>query len=144
MDQLKKFKIFIVDDEILYLNILEQYIRNIGIDDISTFNNGTECLDHLHENPDVVFLDYNMDTFNGYDILKKIKRINPNVYVVIVSGQARIKLAVDTLKHGAFDYIVKGDDVENKAKDIFRRIQTLNNILARTKPSFLKKLLLFL
>ncbi len=144
MDQLKEYKIFIVDDEILYLNILEQYIRNAGNENISTFSNGTECLNHLHKKPDIIFLDHNMDTFSGYEVLKKIKRVNPDVFVVMVSGQEKIKLAVDTLKHGAFDYIVKGDDVENKINDIFHRIVAVKNMLGRAKPNLLKKLLLFL
>ena len=68
-----KLKIFLVDDEIFYLNILEQHIRNLGYEDISTFDNGYACLDNIQEIPDVVFLDYSMGELSGYDVLKKIK-----------------------------------------------------------------------
>ncbi len=60
MDKLNKIKIFIVDDEILYLNIFAQHIRTLGYENIRTFEDGNECINSLAENPDVVFLDYNM------------------------------------------------------------------------------------
>lgn len=144
MDNLKKLKIFIVDDEILYLNIFEQYIRNLGYTNITTFQDGVECINNLNENPDVVFLDYNMEPLTGYEILKKIKRHNPNIYVVMISGQNEIKPAIDSLKYGAFDYIEKGIHEAQKIDSVFDRIHSVNDALERSKPGFLKTLFQFL
>lgn len=144
MDQLNKLKIFIVDDEILYLNIFEQYIRNFGYNDVRTFVDGNKCVNNLSDNPDVVFLDYNMEPFTGYEVLKKIKRFNPNIYVVMISGQNEIKPAIDTLKYGAFDYIQKGENEVQKIKDVLTRIHSLNDDIERSKPSILKTLFQFL
>lgn len=144
MSHLSQLKIFVVDDEILYLNIFEQYIRNLGYDNINTFENGNDCLNNLINKPDVVFMDYNMGNLSGYDVLKKIKRIDPNLFVVMISGQEEIKNAIDTLKHGAFDYIQKEDDVENRIKDVLQRVTIIKDSLERSKPSFIKKIFQFL
>ena len=144
MDNFKKIKIFIVDDEVLYLNIFAQHIRTLGYENISTFNDGNECINSLEENPDVVFLDYNMEPLTGYEILKKIKRYNPNIYVVMFSGQNEIKPAIDSLKFGAFDYIEKGSNEVQKINSVFKRIHSVNDALERSKPSLLKTIFQFL
>ncbi len=140
MKRSESLKIFVVDDELFYLNIFGRYIRNNGYDDVSIFQSGTECLNNLHRKPDVVFLDYKMDTMSGYDVLKKIKRFDPNIFVVMISSQNEIKPAVDTLKHGAFDYIQKGDSEEEKIKEVLNRILEFRDLMERSKPSLLKTL----
>lgn len=144
MDDIKKLKIFIVDDEILYLNIFEQYIRGLGYNNITAFQDGSDCVNSLGEKPDVVFLDYNMEPFTGYEILKKIKRYNPNIYVVMISGQNEIKPAIDSLKFGAFDYIEKGDSEVQKLDNVLKRIHIINDSIERSKPNLLKTLFQFL
>jgi polysaccharide export outer membrane protein len=144
MNSSSQLKIFVVDDEIFYLNILKQHICNLGYEDVTTFESGTECLDRLSEKPDVIFLDYNMDILSGYDILKKIKRFDPNIYVVMISGQEEIKPVIDTLKHGAFDYIKKGDVEEEKIKIVLESVLEVKDLLERSKPNLLKKLFEFL
>ena len=141
MDNSKQLKIFVVDDEIFYLNILEQHIRNLGYNEVITFTNGTDCLNVIAEIPDVVFLDYSMDTLTGYEVLKKIKRYDPNIFIVMISGQENIKAAVDTLKYGAFDYIQKGDMVEERIKHVLERILEVKQLLKLSKPNFLRKLI---
>ena len=64
--------------------------------------------------PGIVFLDYHLDSVNkdaldGLDVLREIKEKSPETEVVIVSGQDKIDVAVNTMKYGAFDYIVKGE-----------------------------------
>ncbi len=144
MDNLKKLKIFIVDDEIIYLNIFEQHIKSLGYTNVTTFQDGSECVNSLIENPEVVFLDYNMEPFTGYEVLKKIKRFNPNIYVVMISGQNEIKPAIDSLKFGAFDYIEKGSNEVQKINSVINRIHSVNESLERSKPSLLKTLFQFL
>ncbi len=137
-------KIFLVDDDTYYLHILEQHLLNIGCQNTQLFENGTDCLDHLQEKPDVIFLDYQMDTLTGYEVLKKIKRFDPNIYVVMISAQDQIKPVVDALKHGAFDYLQKGDNEPQKVKDVLQRIMDIREILDRPAPNFLKKIFMFL
>jgi polysaccharide export outer membrane protein len=133
-------KIFLVDDDAFYLNLLKQHLSNLGCEQISVFENGTDCLNQLQDNPDVVFLDYSMDALTGIEVLNKIKRNNPNIFVVMISAQDNIQPAVNSLKQGAFDYIEKGDDDQSKIKDVLQRIIEVKELLDSSKPSIFKRL----
>ena len=61
----------------------------------------------FHQRPAIIFLDYTMEEMNGIDVLQSIKTFDDNINVVFISGQERVNIAVDALKYGAFDYIVK-------------------------------------
>jgi DNA-binding NtrC family response regulator len=141
---MQNLKIFVVDDDLYYLNLFGQYLANLGCSHVTTFENGTDCLLQLEQQPDVIFLDYQMDTLTGYEVLKKIKRHNPNIYVVMISAQDQIKPVVDALKHGAFDYLQKGDNEPQKVKEVLSRIIEVKDILQRSQPSILKKIFQFL
>ncbi len=117
-----QLKFFIVDDDLFCANAYEQYLKNLNYTDILYFATGEECLNSLDLKPDVIFLDHNMDDMNGFETLKKIKRYNPNIYVIMVSGQKEINIAVDALKYGAFDYLVKDHTVCQKMQNSINRI----------------------
>jgi len=134
------FNIFLVDDDPFYLALLKQKLVSRGFENISSFTSGVDCLEHLSNKPDVIFLDHNMDTFTGYEVLKKIKRQDPNIFVVMISGQEDIKTAVDSLKHGAFDYILKANDDDHKIAEVLNKIQQVKELQRRKKRSFLKSI----
>lgn len=137
----KTTKIFLVDDDLFSLNVYRQNLENLGYKDVSLFLNGTICLNNLHQKPTIVFLDHNMDDLNGFEVLKKIKRYDPNIYVVIISAQESMKIAIDALKYGAFDYIIKGDNESEKMKNVLLRIESIKNEIPNAPISFIKKLL---
>ena len=143
MSNLKELKVFIVDDEIYYLNILAQHIQNLGCHEVTLFTNGADCLAELPERPDVIFLDYRMDTLSGFDVLKSIKRYDSDIFIVIISGQSDIKVAVDSLKYGAFEYIKKGDMVGDMIENVLERILEVKSLLNQAKPNLLRKLFQF-
>lgn len=143
MEANKNFKIFIVDDDTFSLSLFEQNMKNLGYNDITTFGNGTDCLNNLSQRPNVIFLDHNMDTLTGFEVLKKIKRFDPNIYVVMVSAQEDLKTAVNSMKYGVFDYIMKGDDENRKMENVLLRISEIQETLKR-KNSIIKKFLPFL
>ena len=144
MEIVKNYKIFLVDDDLFCLNMYEQHIRNLGYEDISLFQNGTDCLNNLTQYPNIVFLDHKMDTLSGFEVLKKIKRFDPNINVVMVSGQENLQTGLNALKYGAFDYIIKGDQEHEKMESVIKRISELDIALNESKPSFFKKLFSFL
>lgn len=141
MDTTTQFKFFIVDDDIFCANLYEQYLRNLHFTNITTFNNGNDCLNNLSQNPDIIFLDHNMDDISGFDVLKKIKRYNPNIYVVMVSGQENMKTTVDALKYGAFDYLIKDANVSERMKAVIETIIKVKAQLQKSNPSFIQRLL---
>ena len=126
--------IFIVDDDTFCISFYEQHIRNLGFNNITTFQSGQVCIDSLHLNPTIIFLDHVMHPLTGIDVLKKIKRYNPNIYVITISGQEDIKISVDMLKYGAFDYIIKGDDVLKNIENVLSKVEQIS-ILLKQKGS---------
>lgn len=118
----KPFKIFVVEDNDWYNRLI---VYNLGLNpdyEVKSFMNGKDCLHHLNENPDVITLDYRLPDMNGVEILKKIKQENEEIEVILISEQNDISIVVDLLKHGAYDYIVKSDDIKE------RLLNTIGNI----------------
>lgn len=140
METSKSLKIFLVDDDPFSLNLYEQHLKNIGYEDVVVFDNGTTCLNEITQHPDVVFLDHGMDILNGVDVLKKIKRFNPNIYVVFISGQEDVATAVNSLKYGAFDYIVKGNNDLSRIEKVLLKIIEVQEMLQKSSKGFLKKI----
>jgi len=120
-------KIFLVDDDPFSLSLAEQHILNLGYTDITSFTNGTDCLNNLTQKPDVIFLDHTMDILTGFEVLIKVKRFDLNIHVVIRSGQENLRLAVEAMKHGAFDYIIKGDREFECIEEVMKRIAQLQD-----------------
>jgi DNA-binding NtrC family response regulator len=118
-------KIFVVDDDIFCLTLYEQFLRNLGYSDMTSFNAGDECLHKIKEGPALVFMDYNMEGMNGIEVLKKIKAINPRIMVYIISGQENSQVAKEALQHGALDYVVKTSLSPDKMGVIMQRVEQL-------------------
>lgn len=133
--QKREYKVFLVDDDTKHLILLKNHLEKKSEYDlkINIFSNGENCLDKLHENPHVIILDYFLDGIkadaaNGLEILKKIRERNPDTYVIMMSGQDNLTVAVDTIDHGAYDYIIKGESAYVRAQMIIDHIiEDINN-----------------
>lgn len=146
----KQIRVFLVDDDKMYLELLsdqlKQHLKMKHI--IKSFSTGEECLENLDENPDMVVLDYylnkdNPKAKNGVEILQDIKKKNPNIEVIMLSGQDKIEVAVNAVKHGAFEYVVKSESAflrtQNVITNIFNSIrlkETLRIQKMMTRASF--------
>ncbi len=102
-----KSKVFIVEDDIMYSKMLSHKLSMDPDFDVEVFNDGASFLKRLHLNPSVVTLDHSLPDISGLELLKKIKKDYPNVNVVVLSAQEDVSIAVEMLKHGAYDYIIK-------------------------------------
>ena len=114
MNNENKIKLFLVDDDAVYLKLMEIEFLQHGDFDIETYPTGELCLENLSHNPDVIILDFYLDgvdvsAMNGIDTLDKIKAVNPNIPVVMLSSQDKIDIAISCMHHGAFDYVVKSE-----------------------------------
>ena len=110
----KKIKIFLVDDDALFLKSLENEFLPFPEFAVETFASGELCLESLSHNPDVIILDYHLngidlDAMNGIDVLDEIKAVDQNIPVVMLSSQDEINVAVNCMHHKAFDYVVKSE-----------------------------------
>ena len=109
-----KIKIFLVDDDAVFLKLLEIEFRNSGDFSIETFATGELCLKRLAEDPDIIILDYHHDSIdknamNGIKTLDRIKTIDLRVPVIMLSEQDKIDVAIECMHHKAYDYVVKSE-----------------------------------
>lgn len=109
-----KILLFLVDDDALFLKSLENEFGDNTESVLKTYTTGELCLENISQNPDVVILDYhlnsiNKNAINGLETLDRIKKANQAIPVVILSSQDKIEVAVNCIKHQAFDYIVKSE-----------------------------------
>jgi len=114
MNNKNKIKLFLVDDDALFLKSLETEFLQHADFAIETFATGELCLENLSHNPDVIILDYLLDdidtnAMNGIETLDKIKAFNPDIPVVMLSAQDKIDVAINCMHHRAFDYVVKSE-----------------------------------
>jgi polysaccharide export outer membrane protein len=137
MKTVNSMKIFVVDDDEFCLSLYEQQIYSLGYTDVSTFKNGHDCIENLNLKPDIILLDHSMEDFNGYEILKKIKKINPDIYVVILSGQEDFSVISDTLHLGAFDFIVKSNKDIVNIQSVFEKIEAAKHRVKKINHYFL-------
>jgi DNA-binding NtrC family response regulator len=122
-----KIKLFLVDDDAVFLKSLEIEFLEHGDFSIETFASGELCLKNIKQNPDIVILDYLLDgidenAMNGIETLDKIKAYNPEIPVVMLSAQDKIEVAVNCMHHKAFDYVVKSETAFMRLQKIITAI----------------------
>lgn len=111
----EKIKIFLVDDDVVFLKSLELEFLERGDFHIETFVSGELFMSSMSSsNPDIVVLDYMLDgtdknAMNGITTLDKVREINPELPVIMLSAQDKIEVAVECMHHKAFDYVVKSE-----------------------------------
>ncbi len=130
MNKQRTLSVYLVDDDKVYLKGLEHSLNEKLADKIriKTFQTGEDFLKSITEPPDIAILDYYLnsrekDAMNGISVLKKVKKAAPGIQVVMLSGQDNIDIAVDSMKNGAFDYIVKSEGAMVRAETVIRNIR---------------------
>jgi DNA-binding NtrC family response regulator len=118
----KAFKIFVVEDDEWYSRLLVHTLSLNPDYEIQSFGTGKDCLANLHQEPDIITLDYRLPDMKGLEVLKQIKEINEDIQIILISEQIDIEVVVTLLQHGAYDYIVKSKDIRE------RLLNTVNNI----------------
>lgn len=114
MTDKKKIMLFLVDDDAMYLKLLEiEFLQHADFA-IETYATGELCVANLSNQPDVIILDYHLDgvdknAMNGVETLDRIKTFNPDLPVIMLSSQDKIEVAVDCMLHKASDYVVKSE-----------------------------------
>ena len=133
MERAKSFNIFILDDDAFCRGIYEQHLKNLGFTDVKSFDDCYDCLVHLTEQPHIFFLDNLTDQSNGIEVLKAIKRFNPNIYVVMMTAQEDMRMAMKAQKCGAFGYIIKGEKDVNMITSVVKQIKNMIEAVETTK-----------
>ncbi len=131
MTNKNKIKLFLVDDDAVFLKFLEIEFSQHADFDIETFATGELCVAALSHHPDIIILDYLLDgivknVMNGIETLDKIKAFNNDIQVVMLSSQDKIEVAINCMHHKAFDYVVKSETA-------FVRLQKIITTIFRYK-----------
>ena len=127
MKKENKIKLFLVDDDAVFLKSLEIQFTTHGDFEIETFATGELCLKKLMDNPDLIILDYHLDgidkdAMNGIETLDGIKKTNSQIPVIMLSSQDKIDVAVSCMHHKAFDYVIKSETAFIRLKKIIENV----------------------
>jgi len=131
------FRIFIVEDDIIFAKIISHHLSLNPEYEVEIFPDGKSLVKNLYKNPALISLDYNLPDMTGLDVLKQIKEFNPDTPVVIVSGQQDVATAIELLKKGAYDYILKDQDTKERMWNITKNIR--ENVALRQKIAYLEE-----
>jgi len=138
MNNTNNIKLFLVDDDALFLKSLEIDFLQSGDFEIETFSTGELCLSNLSEQPDVIILDYHLDgiekgAMNGLQTLDKIKEFHSHIPVIMLSSQDKIEVAVECMHHKATDYIVKSETAFLRLKKVIAEVLHINKMEKKLK-----------
>ena len=141
--------VFLVDDDNIFLKSLEYHLQqklqyNFKI---KSFSTGEACLKNMEQKPNIVVLDYflngeNQHAMNGVHVLEKIKLANLDTAVIMLSGQDKMQVAVDSMKYGALDYVVKNENVFLRSQNAIRN--AVSSLEMSKEVKLYKRLLWFL
>jgi len=121
-------RIFVVEDDKFYNKLIDHHLHLNPDFEVESFFDGRSFLNKLGDNPDIVTLDYSLPDINGDVILEKIRNYNPNIPVIIISGQEDVSTAINLLKDGAYDYIVKDENIRERLLNTIHNIQTTDRL----------------
>jgi len=114
----KKIKVLMVDDEEQFRITTSKILSRRGYE-TTVAGSGEEAIEILQKSPqDVIILDIKMPGMDGHEALAHIKKIDPDVGVIMLTGHGSLESAKESLKHGAFDYLAKPCDIDLLASKI--------------------------
>ena len=125
--------IFIVEDDTAYSSLIKKYLFMNGVRNMEIYNSGESCLENINKNPQIIIQDYDLPGINGFEVLKKVKEINENCDFIFLSGQQSIEVAVDIMKHGAIDYVIKDDSAKELILKKTKRLIHFRKLEAKHK-----------
>jgi two-component system, OmpR family, response regulator len=150
MEPQNEYSVFLVDDDKMFLTSLKTSLtRQFGPSlKISEYTTGEECIQNIDTPPDIVILDYYLnddkdpDTLDGIKVLRKIKSASNDSVVIMLSGEDKLQVAIDSVKNGAYEYIVKSESafvrIQHTLKNAIENIKSLreNNKYLKLNISF--------
>jgi two-component system OmpR family response regulator len=125
--------VFLVDDEPIQNEMLKDHISSHYQFKLKTYDSGESMIKDLNLNPKIVVLDFHLNAHlpnaqNGVEVLKKIKELKPQTEVIMLSGQDKLDVAIESMKHGAYDYVIKGETAFSRMENILDNILELHSL----------------
>ena len=117
------FKIFVVEDNEWYGELLVHRLSQNPNHSVHRFSTAQACLEQLEEMPDFITLDYSLPDAKGEQLLRQISDRLPDTEVLVISGQEDVSTAVRMLKQGAYDYLVKDGNTLDRLWNIVGKVE---------------------
>lgn len=144
MQNTKNPLIFVVEDNTIYSNLVVSYLKTNKFTNVESYLTGEEALENMHKNPDLVIQDYLLNGITGIEVLIKAKKIHPGVEFIFLSGNDNIDIAINTMKYGANNYIVKDQHALPKLIEKIHQLNTASEVVKTNKRFKLGVLLFFI
>ena len=147
MDAKKSMLIFVVEDNVLFNKMVCEHLKKNNYTNLKSFVSGNECINAVMkgEHPDIVIQDYFLDDINGVDVLKAVKKQSRKSEFIFLTANEDIEVAIDSMKFGALDYIIKEKgDVLNRLVDKLNKVTKLILIKRKDKATRIAMILLVL
>lgn len=125
---------FIIDDDPVQVEMIKDYLGERYIFELKVYENGETAMKDVESlKPEIVILDYHLNSANptaknGVEVLKEIKIINPATKVIMFSAQDNIDIALESMRNGAYDYIIKGETAFNKMENTVNRLGEMHKL----------------
>lgn len=117
---MNKPRILVVDDEKIICELIERTLKRSNYE-VETARNGKTALEKIKESVfDILITDVRMPKINGMEVLREIKKVNPFIEVIVITGYPTVELAVEAIKIGAYDFITKPFDI-NKVQSMVNK-----------------------
>lgn len=127
--------IFVVEDNTVYNKLITEYLKKQNFTQVKPFFSGEECVKAVEggEFPDIVIQDYFLEKMNGIDVLQKVKKLSPKSEFIFLTSHDNIEVAVNTIKYGAYDYIIKDKVTLDKVVDRIQKIRKVKLLEKQNK-----------
>jgi len=121
-------KIFVIEDDPIFGMIVKRALERENNNDVTVFQTGEDFFKQIHQNPDIVTIDYNLPGMTGLDILQKVKNYNKDIATVIVSGQEEVEVVVKAYSAGANGYIIKNSNAVVELSNTIKNLSVNVNL----------------
>jgi len=144
MQNTKNPLIFVVEDNQMYNKLVVSYLKTNKLTNVESYLTGEEALKNMDKNPDIVIQDYLLEGMTGIEVLIKAKKTNPDVEFIFLSGQDSIDIAINSMKYGAYDYIVKDQMALQKLVNKINKINSVTELVKSNKRYKVSVVLFFI
>lgn len=136
----KNLLIYVVEDNEMYNKMVTEFLKKQGFKKVKSFLCGKECVKAVRggESPDIVIQDYFLQDINGIDVLLNVKKQSKSSEFIFLTANESMEVAINSIKYGAYDYIIKDNDlafkkVLNKIGKISRvfELQKRNSVIRK-------------
>jgi DNA-binding NtrC family response regulator len=119
---MKQPRIFIIEDDALVASLIRQTLSKEEKYEITHFSTGEDCLKEMHQQPDIVIVDYNLPGMDGLTLMRNIRSYHSGVMMIVCSGQENVEIVVDCYKNGAQEYVLKNEkmilNIDNAVRNL--------------------------